>query len=168
MWALFFQIDQGKTASAARNSTNSAPQSYAITFALTSNSILNSICKAKQLYLGVGGKNIKIHWLSALVLKGQSQEILEVCPSNFNGKSTEIGNSLLLYPSKSFESLENLEISLQRFKDKMNIHLTVGKHVYCIIYWSVALCGIADNCCLLLHSMHVILPEIQGQIARYW
>ena len=26
MWALFFQIDQGKTASAARNSTNSAPK----------------------------------------------------------------------------------------------------------------------------------------------
>ena len=38
---LFFQIDQGKTASAARNWTNSVvPQTDATTFALSSNSIL--------------------------------------------------------------------------------------------------------------------------------
>ena len=37
---LFFQIDQGKTTSPARNWTNSAPQTDATTFALSSNSIL--------------------------------------------------------------------------------------------------------------------------------
>ena len=36
---LFFQIDRGKTANAARNWTHSAPQTDATTFALSSNSI---------------------------------------------------------------------------------------------------------------------------------
>ena len=37
---LFFQIDQGKTASAARNLINSGPQTDATTFAFASVSIL--------------------------------------------------------------------------------------------------------------------------------
>ena len=41
---LFFQIDRGKTASAARNWANFAPQTDAATFALSSNSIL-LLCK---------------------------------------------------------------------------------------------------------------------------
>ena len=37
---LFYQINRGKTASAARNGTNFAPQTDATTFALSTNSIL--------------------------------------------------------------------------------------------------------------------------------
>ena len=43
---LFFQMDRGKTASAAMNWTNCAPQTEAMTFALSSTVIPSFFCEA--------------------------------------------------------------------------------------------------------------------------